>query len=334
MAKRIALFDNIKGVLIILVVAGHFMHPVHNDNLALSAAFDVIYLFHMPLFVFVSGLFAKGAYREGHLNVNRMISFLVLGLAYQAAYLAISGMLTPQRMLLFTSAPWYLIGMVWWYAATPMLSRLPAPAGLAVSLCASLASGCIDLSNGFLAISRSLAFLPFFSLGYYCTTEQLEHLSYRRGLWAAVVAAVCIALLRIADAHAYDWFFQMVYGDNPYRSSIASGMAARLTATAIAVLFSLATLKLVPKASSKLTVLGARTLQVYVLHRLIRAWLTFQTPFYHLPILLDPLIGSAIILALSGGITALCSIPALTPPFDALMRMRWIPKRSAEGHTA
>lgn len=112
MAKRIALFDNIKGVLIILVVAGHFMHPVHNDNLALSAAFDVIYLFHMPLFVFVSGLFAKGAYREGHLNVNRMISFLVLGLAYQAAYLAISGMLTPQRMLLFTSAPWYLIGMV------------------------------------------------------------------------------------------------------------------------------------------------------------------------------------------------------------------------------
>lgn len=278
MAKRIALFDNIKGVLIILVVAGHFMHPVHNDNLALSAAFDVIYLFHMPLFVFVSGLFAKGAYREGHLNVNRMISFLVLGLAYQAAYLAISG--------------------------------------------------------SFLAISRSLAFLPFFSLGYYCTTEQLEHLSYRRGLWAAVVAAVCIALLRIADAHAYDWFFQMVYGDNPYRSGIASGVAARLTATAIAVLFSLATLKLVPKASSKLTVLGARTLQVYVLHRLIRAWLTFQTPFYHLPILLDPLIGSAIILALSGGITVLCSIPALTPPFDALMRMRWIPKRSAEGHTA
>lgn len=226
MAKRIALFDNIKGVLIILVVAGHFMHPVHNDNLALSAAFDVIYLFHMPLFVFVSGLFAKGAYREGHLNVNRMISFLVLGLAYQAAYLAISGMLTPQRMLLFTSAPWYLIGMAWWYAATPMLSRLPAPVGLAVSLCASLASGCIDLSNGFLAISRSLAFLPFFSLGYYCTTEQLEHLSYRRGLWAAIVAAVCIALLRIADAHAYDWFFQMVYGDNPYRSGIASGVAA------------------------------------------------------------------------------------------------------------
>ena len=49
--ERIALFDNIKGLLIILVVAAHFMHPVHNDNEALSALFDITYLFHMPLFV-------------------------------------------------------------------------------------------------------------------------------------------------------------------------------------------------------------------------------------------------------------------------------------------
>lgn len=58
--ERIALFDNIKGLLIILVVSAHFMHPVHNDNEALSALFDIIYLFHMPLFAFVSGLFATG----------------------------------------------------------------------------------------------------------------------------------------------------------------------------------------------------------------------------------------------------------------------------------
>ena len=60
-AGRIALFDNIKGLLIILVVVGHVAHPVHNDNPAISCLFDVIYLFHMPLFVFVSGLFAKHA---------------------------------------------------------------------------------------------------------------------------------------------------------------------------------------------------------------------------------------------------------------------------------
>ena len=70
--KRVALYDNLKGILIVLVVFGHMMHPVHNTNQALSTCFDLIYLFHMPLFVFLSGLFAKGAYRGGKLNVNRL----------------------------------------------------------------------------------------------------------------------------------------------------------------------------------------------------------------------------------------------------------------------
>lgn len=326
---RIAFFDNIKGLLIILVVAGHFMHPIHNDNQALSALFDIIYLFHMPLFVFVSGFFAKGAYRNGHLNVNRMITFLVLGLVYQAALLLINGSLQPRRLLTFSSAPWYLIGMVWWYAATPLLARLRAPAGIAISLAAALASGCIDLSNGFLAISRSLAFLPYFALGYYVTPRQLQHLAQRRTLWLAVAAAIAIAAARLVDPHAYDWFLAMVYGDNPYTGGILLGMSERLVSMVIAVVFSLAVFHITPSGQSRLTALGERTLQVYVLHRLIRAWLTFRTPFYHLPILLDPLVGSAIILALSGGIVVLCALPVLSRPFTALLRVQWLPQRNS-----
>lgn len=177
--ERIALFDNIKGLLIILVVSAHFMHPVHNDNEALSALFDIIYLFHMPLFVFVSGLFAKSAYRDGHLNWNRIISFTVLGFAYQAALLAINGVLIerPERLLLFTSAPWYLIGMAWWYLATPLLARFAPSTGVLVSVAIAFASGFFDLSNGLLAISRSLAFLPYFALGYYMKPAALERLA-------------------------------------------------------------------------------------------------------------------------------------------------------------
>ena len=103
---RIELYDNIKGLLILLVVIGHFMHPVHNDNPVISAGFDIIYLFHMPLFVFMSGLFAKGAYRDGRLNVNRIISYLVLSFAYQAAIILINGSALLPKLFLFTSAPW------------------------------------------------------------------------------------------------------------------------------------------------------------------------------------------------------------------------------------
>lgn len=157
--ERIALFDNIKGILIILVVLGHIAHPIHNENPVLSAVFDIIYLFHMPLFVFMSGLFAKGAYRGGKLNVDRILSFLVLGFGFQVALALVNGAaLTPARILSFTSAPWYLVSMACWYALAPALSHLGPQRGLALALAASLLWGMVDLSSGLLAISRTIAF--------------------------------------------------------------------------------------------------------------------------------------------------------------------------------
>ncbi len=325
---RIALFDNVKGILIALVVAGHFMHPVHNDNEALSALFDIIYLFHMPLFVFISGLFAKGAYRDGRLNVNRIVSFVLLGFAYQAALTAINGVLDePERLMLFTSAPWYLIGMAWWYLATPLLARVAPGIGISVCLAASLLWGCVDVSSGFLAISRSLAFLPYFAAGYYASTAQVERLAGRKALYVAVAAAAAIFSARLVSPTCFEWFFPQVYGDNPYGPDVLAGVGAKLATIAIAAVCSLAMLRLVPRERSLITVLGERTLQVYVLHRLIRAALTFRTPFYDLPVLLDPLWGTAIVLALSGGVLVLTAWRGFTRPFAALMAARWLPAR-------
>ena len=57
--ERIALWDNTKFLLMILVVVGHFI----NRNLGSSHLYQSMYLFiwsfHMPLFIFVSGLFHK-----------------------------------------------------------------------------------------------------------------------------------------------------------------------------------------------------------------------------------------------------------------------------------
>ena len=54
MKQRIFALDNLKGILIILVVVGHCIQFTTNDfdNVAL---FRFIYAFHMPLFMWVSG---------------------------------------------------------------------------------------------------------------------------------------------------------------------------------------------------------------------------------------------------------------------------------------
>lgn len=59
---RIIKLDNLKFFLIFLVVLGHIFEEViaaGNANWDVKSARFFIYLFHMPLFLFVSGIFSK-----------------------------------------------------------------------------------------------------------------------------------------------------------------------------------------------------------------------------------------------------------------------------------
>ncbi len=52
-------FDNARAILILLVVFGHMLQPYTSGDKYLSALYLVIYSFHMPTFLFISGYFAK-----------------------------------------------------------------------------------------------------------------------------------------------------------------------------------------------------------------------------------------------------------------------------------
>ena len=57
MKERIALWDNLKFILIILVVIGHLADEFTAKSDVYKSVFLFIYTFHMPLFIFISGLF-------------------------------------------------------------------------------------------------------------------------------------------------------------------------------------------------------------------------------------------------------------------------------------
>ena len=59
--KRSFLWDNAKGLLIFLVVFGHFLSGNTNHSGALLVL-TVIYSFHMPAFAFISGFFTREKY--------------------------------------------------------------------------------------------------------------------------------------------------------------------------------------------------------------------------------------------------------------------------------
>lgn len=56
--ERDVYFDNLKFILILLVVIGHFMEPFNAERTT-QAVYQFIYSFHMPLFIFAAGYFSK-----------------------------------------------------------------------------------------------------------------------------------------------------------------------------------------------------------------------------------------------------------------------------------
>ena len=74
---RDSYFDNLKGILILLVVIGHFILPMDKTRPVWSI-FYIIYLFHMPMFAMVSGYFSKGMYRNGAFKMERFLRILWL----------------------------------------------------------------------------------------------------------------------------------------------------------------------------------------------------------------------------------------------------------------
>jgi len=70
---RTPYWDNIKGILILLVVFAHFLFGLQSSPV-IDWLVDAIYFFHMPAFVFVSGYFSKSAHSKSPEALLKLLS--------------------------------------------------------------------------------------------------------------------------------------------------------------------------------------------------------------------------------------------------------------------
>ena len=151
--------DNAKGILITQVVIGHMLLPIQGTTRGVTNFFYMIYAFHMPAFVFISGLLAQRIYTRvpkpthapaenraprhphhaanvsatqqvttvGHFNGRRWCSTLWLYLLFQFilffSEIPAYGRTTRFPDFLHTSgAPWYLLALLLWYLMIPFFA--------------------------------------------------------------------------------------------------------------------------------------------------------------------------------------------------------------------
>ena len=290
--QRVSYFDNLKGMLIFLVVLGHFLAYLSTtaDNHLMYTLLVFIYAFHMPAFIFVSGLFAYKTYTaEKGFRAENVLFYLALYLIFTLLKsfeeLAMGGTFS-FNPLVAGAAPWYLLVMANYALMTPLLFRLnPRVALPLLMLVAVGAMYCITLdTRGVLAVARTLAYAPVFSLGFYIGAGKMGAFVEKMGqsprlpLMRAAALAVLVAffaVLYLMPEHLATMVKRICTGQNTALSigigsapAFVFGLARVLFYLLEAVLIS-AVMLLTPRRRTFLSIWGERSLQVYILHMLV-----------------------------------------------------------------
>ncbi len=275
-SQRDYYFDNLKGILIFLVILGHFLLPIETGYLQMLKRW--IYIFHMPLFIFVSGYFSKKIYVDGVLNLKKIFFFIKLYFFFvtliQIVYVVFRGKDFDLSAYYDQSgAPWYLFCLSAWYLMIPLMKKIGKGGALLLSCAAALAAGYFPEIGDVLCLSRIMVFSPFFFLGYFCEPSGIQRILSRKAKIPILVLAAGTTMLFIRISPSFPAVFHLIYGNVAYRTLGGLAMYGglfRLALGAAAISLSLGIMVLCPRGECALSVVGRNTLPIYIIHRLIR----------------------------------------------------------------
>ncbi len=277
---RIFKWDNAKAILIILVVSGHAIHDLIKVSDLYKSLYFFIYLFHMPLFMFLSGMFSRRAIETGRHLRQRIVGYLLLGFFLKYMILAcrlIFDKYPSQKfyMLRETTVPWYLMALSVYLLVTFLTKEASRRFLLAFAILTACMTGYDKTIGSYLILSRLFTYYPFFLLGTLWQPDRIPKFS--SGLLQKGIAAVLLAallLFTILHADLLYPYIDLIKGGNPYAkidgisaARLKYGFLYRLFYYAAAIFVSACVLTVVPKGRSFLTRIGQTTLSVYMFHR-------------------------------------------------------------------
>lgn len=302
---RIWYWDNLKTILIFFVVLGHFLIPIMNRGNSIMATVYYIYLFHMPAFVFVSGVFSKKYIEKGAPQLNKLAGYLILYTIYKTTLWLLFCHYSEQDFkydfLSEGSAPWYLLAMVIWLLILPVFAKLNFTWGMLLSLLIGILLPLNDSLGIFLSMSRVVIFLPFFIGGYYFKLEYVEKLQKSVYKILALLVLIFVALFVITNIDFITRYSSLLYADHSYaflHTSVGNALLLKIGWYLIAALMLLALLILCPKKKFCISYIGSRTLSIYIFHRLLREIFEGEYLYQYFDSSSFLLLGSCIIISL------------------------------------
>ncbi|MBR3161669.1 MAG: acyltransferase family protein [Bacilli bacterium] len=274
--QRVYFFDNLKFLLIILVVIGHVINFYIDSYKFFRIIFIFIYTFHMPLFVFITGLFQKKITNYNNFPWKRILYYLILVYCMKITIFSISNYFKLDEEIRFLGGAeyyWYLVVISFYIICNPIINKINFKFLFIFSIIISLTFG-YDASLGdLLYLSRTIVFFPFYLLGYkYCNNKEqlLSFFNKKRFKIIALIILISFSIICIKGIDLIYEYRRLLTGKNSYL--IVFGAKCewyhRLVYYIASLLVGMSILFIVPKRKIKIiSNLGKKTLQIYILHQ-------------------------------------------------------------------
>jgi len=294
-------WDSLKFLLIFLVVYGHVLTIDYAPLSVNRGVFNFIFLFHMPLFIFISGRFSQLRDRKRYLEgIGRLIETYVVFqiLHIIARYFMHRGVFTLEHILVYPEMTmWYLQCLVYWRLLIYFMpqsstwSKNNVVGVIFVSFVISLLAGYLPFSREF-SIQRACSYLPFFMMGFY------SHRIDIRGLLNRLPSSVAYATIAIVFGIILFYFngsYKFLTGAIPYSAS--GDLLVRLGCMVAAMIISISVMRIAPN-NKRFAEWGKVTLFVYMYHLFFEAVLKIVVHKGYLPSGVIPIFLYSVLLTL------------------------------------
>lgn len=278
-------FDNIRFILIFCVVFAHlleFCKVPGGDYI-----YRLIYLFHMPCFVFLNGYFAKDTP-----STTRLCRQVMQYIIFQTAYLWFAKYFLNEEVTFQYTTPYWLL----WFCLTSILypvllhayhldSAKKRIGAVAIAFLISLLTGFDDSVGYHLSLSRLIVFQPFFLLGYCWHKEEKSIQAFLRRtpgrtilLSALILFGLCASMVYCLDPNLTGHILYRSFSYSAGPHTIIHRLTVTLLALAWTLFFILIFKRWVPRKIPFVSCIGANTLPVYFLHGFIMRFLSYYHP--------------------------------------------------------
>lgn len=255
--------DNLKGLAMILVVLAHFIQETHfYTAFAFNFTYKFIYLFHMPLFIFISGYLSKISPNNTIKSFKGIfIPYLIFETLWIIFIFLKNGTIPSAIYIIPEVGLWYLLSLFFWRTMLPVANKVKYAFWISVLL--ALFVGTIDVNLSVLSISRTICFFPIFLLGFYFKDikEKVSINKYMAGgiLIVLLTAATFVIKPLTANVLGLKLSYSAIHLGN------LEGMVLRLMVMFVGMISVVLLFNIMTSKETFLTKIGRNSLPVYVL---------------------------------------------------------------------